>query len=85
MNPFWIIYMHNTEYMIAIYVPESLIVGLREFVGPVYLNMNRLRVEDGFALSPDEFVTSLRLQREAERLAGFSRSSDAIITNCVFR
>ena len=71
--------MNSTENMIVIYVPETLIVGLRELVGPVHLNLNKLLVEDGFALAPDEYVTSLRVQKEAEVMAGISHSCAAII------
>lgn len=65
--------MTTNENMIVIYVPESLITGLRELSGPVLFNMDRLRVEDGFALAADEYVTSLAMQLEAEQLAGIKR------------
>lgn len=71
--------MSTNENMVAIYVPESLIPGLREFTGSILLNMDRLIVEDGFALTPEEFVTSLKMQGEAEMLAGVSTSAAAII------
>lgn len=60
----------SNEKMITVLVPESLIVGLPELSGPVLLYMDRLRVEDGFALSDDEFVTSVKVFTEISTMAG---------------
>lgn len=57
--------------MIAIYVPESLIPGLRELTGPVLFDLDKLQVDGGFALADDEYVTNPRMQKEAEMMAGF--------------
>lgn len=64
--------MSINENMIAIYVPESLIPGLRELTGPVLFDMDSLKIVGGFALAADEYVTSLRMQREAELMAGYT-------------
>lgn len=63
--------MSINENMIVIYVPESLIPGLRELTGPVLFDMDKLKIDSGFALAADEFVTSLRAQKEAEFLTGY--------------
>lgn len=64
--------MPLNEKMIVIYVPESLIPGLKELSGPITLYMNRLRAEDGFAHTDDEFVASIRTLSTALSLAGIS-------------
>lgn len=71
--------MATSENMIEIYVPESLILGLRELTGLVLFDIDKLRIVGGFALAPDEYVTSLRMQREAELMAGYRISSVTII------
>ncbi|QMB04054.1 MULTISPECIES: hypothetical protein [Citrobacter] len=71
--------MSINENMIVIYVPESLVPGLRELTGPVLFDMDKLRVDSGFALAPDEFVTSLRMLAEAELMSGYQKNSIAII------
>ncbi|MCY1698638.1 hypothetical protein OVA10_11340 [Lelliottia sp. SL45] len=73
--------MHTDESMIAIYVPESLIPGIREFSGSVLLYVERMHVEGGFALTTDEFVASLKVLREAGILAGNCCHCDATISN----
>lgn len=65
--------MPNREKVIAIYVPESLIPGLQELSGPVLLYLDRLCIVDGFALASDEYVTSIRMQRDVELLPGIGR------------
>ncbi len=64
--------MSINENMIVIYVPESLIPGLRELTGPVLFDMDKLKVDGGFALADDEYVTSLQAQKEAEHLTGYA-------------
>ncbi|TKV21908.1 hypothetical protein [Citrobacter sp. wls613] len=71
--------MSINENMIVIYVPESLVPGLRELTGPVLFDMDKLRVDSGFALAPDEFVTSLRMLAEAELMSGYQKNSITII------
>lgn len=71
--------MAISENMIEIYVPESLILGLRELTGLVLFDIDKLTIVGGFALAPDEYVTSLRMQREAELMAGYRISSVTII------
>lgn len=73
--------MHTDESMIAIYVPESLIPGIRELSGSVLLYVERMHVEGGFALTTDEFVASLKVLREAGILAGSCCHCDATISN----
>lgn len=73
--------MHTDESMIAIYVPESLIPGIRELSGSVLLYVERMHVEDGFALAADEFVASLKVLREAGILAGTCCNCDATISS----
>lgn len=62
--------MTKANEYIAIYVPIALIPDFHEHVGPILLNMDRLVVVDGFALSEEESVTSARLIDEARRMAG---------------
>lgn len=67
--------MSINENMIVIYVPESLIPGLRELTGPVLFDMDKLKVDGGFALRADEFVTNPLMQKEADRIAGYVNKS----------
>lgn len=71
--------MISEQKFIVISVPESLIPNLDGLVGPVLLYLDHLRVEDGFALEPEEFVTSIPAYREACALAGISCHTAAII------
>lgn len=64
---------------IAIYVPESLISGLSNYSGPVLFYMQKLYVEDGFALADDEFVTSIRMLSDGCKRAGISPITLAIM------
>lgn len=64
---------------IVISVPESLIPDLGGIVGPVLLYLDRLQVADGFALAPEEFVTSISAYHEACILAGIRGHTAAII------
>ncbi len=64
--------MSINENMIVIYVPESLIPGLRELTGLVLFDMDKLKVDGGFALAADEYVTNLQAQKESEILAGYA-------------
>ncbi|MGC4125042.1 hypothetical protein [Enterobacter sp.] len=72
--------MAAREKMIAIYVPASLIPGFDQHVGPVLFYMDRLRVEDGFALAENEYVTTLERYAEACKMAGVYPDNLAIIT-----
>jgi hypothetical protein len=69
----------SLEKMVIICVPESLIPGLAELSGPITLYMDKLHVDDGFAHTDDEFVTSLRTLGATVALAGVSPESLAIM------
>ncbi|WP_234262279.1 hypothetical protein [Klebsiella aerogenes] len=71
--------MVSQQKFIVISVPESLIPDLDGLVGPVLLYLDHLQVEDGFALAPGEFVTSITAYNEACILAGTSSPGTAII------
>ncbi|EBV2387099.1 hypothetical protein F3R36_04425 [Salmonella enterica subsp. enterica] len=51
-------------------IPDELIPGLPEHTGPVLIYVVKGRVERGFALRKDEFVTSLRALEEVRKKAG---------------
>ena len=65
--------------MVLICVPESLIPNLAQMSGPVLLYLNKLTVEDGFALEADEFVTYLRSIQAAMTMSGVTPESFAIM------
>lgn len=71
--------MSLNEKMVVICVPESLIPGIAELSGPVLLYMDKLHVEDGFALANDEFVVSLRTLPATMAMAGITPETFAII------
>ncbi|KLP36187.1 hypothetical protein [Enterobacter ludwigii] len=71
--------MESFDDYIHIRVPASLILNFSTHVGPVLLYMDKLVVEDGFALTGDEYVTSAERDAEAANMAGLPWVSTAII------
>lgn len=51
--------MHYEQKLVAIYIPETLIPGIRNFKGDILLSINRMAVEGGFRLTAGQFVTSV--------------------------
>ncbi|MFZ4221329.1 hypothetical protein ACEV6Q_26300 [Enterobacter ludwigii] len=71
--------MESFDDYIHIRVPASLILNFPTHVGPVLLYMDKLVVEDGFALIGGEYVTSAASNAEATNIAGLPLVSTAII------
>lgn len=67
------------ERMLVVRIPEALIPGLTNLSGPVLLYLDKLKVEDGFALTENEFVASLDTLQTVISMAGVTPETFAIL------